>query len=417
MKFPAILSLGLILSVFSATAAPREWTDQATGRKISADFVSLNGDQVTLSINGKEYNLPVARLSAEDQAYLKVVGDAPAMPKEAPEQVSPVAAKPGGNSKVVGPIDVEGSHYYYYIPASAKTGRKLPLLTYTDALGADGGTVRSMIEGAEVCGWMVASCVESSNRLDPEVNQTHLAKVVKHLIANQPVDAKRLYFSGHSGGARMAFRGCKRLDGAGVIAYIAGAQDDEISRTDRYFIISGATDYNRYDTATTFAAARKVSAYRMHTEGHTNGPGWLMAEGMMWLQSCWDVDSQQMTSERAEFEAAAISWIEKTKSSAPHRAAWWARFLKTQGVTPAHQAKIASLDTEFSQSPINKAYIKGISDIEEVADNVLSKISKFSEKGHTAPEIQKRCDKLLAEHAQTPWIKDVLTALKEKTGG
>ena len=130
MKFPAILSLGLILSVFSATAAPREWTDQATGRKISADFVSLNGDQVTLSINGKEYNLPVARLSAEDQAYLKVVGDAPAMPKEAPEQVSPVAAKPGGNSKVVGPIDVEWSDYYYYIPASAKTGQSFAILSF-----------------------------------------------------------------------------------------------------------------------------------------------------------------------------------------------------------------------------------------------------------------------------------------------
>jgi len=117
------------------------------------------------------------------------------------------------------------------------------------------------------------------------------------------------------------------------------------------------------------------------------------------------------------FEGKAIAWIEKMKAAEPCRAAWWANFLKTEGVSPANQAKVGALAGELLKDPVNLAYIKGISDIEEMADDVLAKISKFSEKGHTAPEIQKRCDKLLAEHAQTPWIKDVLTALKEKTGG
>jgi poly(3-hydroxybutyrate) depolymerase len=415
MKFPAIVGLGILFSILSATAAPREWTDHATGRKVTGEFVSLDGDQVTLSINGKEYKLPVAKLSPDDQAYLKVVGEMPAPAPAATPEAAP-AASTKSTSKVQGPVEVDGSSYYYYIPASAPAGVKLPLLTYTGSLGADANTVKSMIEGAEICGWMVACCVQSSNRVDPELNQTHLAKVVKHMVANQPVDPKRLYFSGHSGGARMAFRGCKRLDGAGVIAYIAGAQDDEISRTDRYFIISGATDYNRYDTATTFAAARKVSAYRLHTSGHNNGPGWLMTEGMMWLQSFWDVDTQNTAPSRAAFEAASIAWIEKTTASAPHRAAWWARFLKTQGVSAPHQAKIASLDVELSQTPSNEAYIKGIADIEEFADDVLAKISIYSEKGHTTPEIQKKCDKMLETHAETPWIKEIFTALKDKTG-
>lgn len=417
MKFFAIIGLGLIISGLSVSAASREWTDQATGRKITAEFVSIDGDQVTLSMNGKEYKMPVAKLSADDQAFLKLVGDKSMPDPAAPEDAPAVPVEGKSSSKVEGPVVVEGSSYFYYVPSSAKPGAKLPLLTYTGSLGATAGTVKSMIEGAEICGWIVACCVESSNRLDPEVNQTHLAKVVKHLVANQPVDPKRLYFSGHSGGARMAFRGCKRLDGAGVIAYIAGAQEDEISRTDRYFIISGATDYNRYDTATTYAAARKVSAYRLHTEGHTNGPGWLMTEGMMWLQSSWDVDTQSTAPERSAFEAASIAWIEKTKASAPYRAAWWARFLKTQGVTSAHQAKITALDTELSQTPSNIAYIKGITDIEDFADDVLAKISIYSEKGHTTPEIQKKCDKMIEIHAETPWIKDIFTALKNKTGG
>jgi hypothetical protein len=141
-----------------------------------------------------------------------------------------------------------------------------------------------------------------------------------------------------------------------------------------------------------------------------------MTEGMMWLQSCWEVDTQSTAPSRSVFEAALIAWIEKTKASAPHRAAWWARFLKAQGVSASHQARITALDAEFSQTPSNEAYIKGISDIEEFADDVLAKISIYSEKGHTTPEIQKKCDKLLEVHAETPWIKDVLTALKNKTG-
>jgi hypothetical protein len=257
MKFPVIVSLGILFSIISASAAPRQWTDQATGRKVTGEFVSLEGDQVTLSIGGKEFKIPVAKLSPDDQAYLKIVGDMPA-PTASPEAMPSVPKK--STATVQGPVDVDGSSYFYYIPSSAPEGAKLPLLTYTGSLGAGAGAVRNMIEGAEICGWMVACCVESSNRVDPELNQTHLAKVVKHMVANHPVDPKRLYFSGNSGGARMAFRGCKRLDGAGVIAYIAGAQDDEISKSDRYFIISGSTDYNRYDTATTYSAARKVSA-------------------------------------------------------------------------------------------------------------------------------------------------------------
>ncbi|MBX3741119.1 MAG: hypothetical protein KF712_09025 [Akkermansiaceae bacterium] len=89
MKFPLIAGLGLLFSILSASAAPREWTDQATGRKVTGEFVSLDGDQVTLLIGGKEYKMPVAKLSPDDQAYLKVVGE---MPAPAPEAVAPQPA-------------------------------------------------------------------------------------------------------------------------------------------------------------------------------------------------------------------------------------------------------------------------------------------------------------------------------------
>jgi len=418
MKNSLLSALAVLFASLSVDAAPREWTDQATGRKITAEFVALKGDQVTLSINGKEYQLPVAKLSAEDQAYLKIVGDAPAAPGGAPAAPAETPAKaPVKDGTVVGPIEVEGSSYYYYLPTSLVPGKKVPMLMYSGALGGNAGMVKNMIEGAEICGWIVACSVEAHNSTEAELNQTHISRAVKHLISTQQVDEKRLYFSGASGGARRAFTANKRFKGAGVLAYIAGAQDDELSRSNRYYIISGATDYNRYDTADTFAKARKVSAYRLHTKAHENGPLWMLTEGIVWLQAMGYKDQGGTPPERAAFEEKTLAWIGNMKGQEPHRAAWWANFLKTEGVTPASQPKVAALADELLKDPVNLAYIKGIADIEDTAEDVLAKISKFSEKGHTAPEIQKRCDKLLVPHAETPWIKEVLTALKEKTSG
>jgi predicted esterase len=422
MKFSiSITTLRLIAAVFAFAgglhAAPREWTDQSTGRKITAEFVSVLADQVTLSINGKEYKLPVSRLSADDQAYLRIVGDASAPAEMAKSEVTEMPKTTSVPAKVMGPVDAGGSTYYYYIPTTLAPGTKAPVLLYTGAGGGDANTVKGMIEGAEICGWIAATNVESKNGADYPVNLAHIERSVKGLIANQPVDPAGLYFSGHSGGARMAFHANKNLNGKGVLGYIAGAEDDEISRAHRYFIVSGATDYNRYDTATTFADARKNSAYRMHTEGHTNGPSWLMTEGMVWLQAMAYVDAKETGPRREAFEGRVIEWIEKTKGTASYRAAWWARHFKTIGVSPKHSSKVAALDSELSASAENAAYIKGIGDIEDFAEGILAKVSEGSLKGHTTPEIQKKCDKMLADHATTPWIKDVLAALKNKTGG
>jgi hypothetical protein len=48
----------------------RNWTD-ILGRTIEAALVSQEKDRVTLSNEGKEYTLPIARLSEEDRAYLR----------------------------------------------------------------------------------------------------------------------------------------------------------------------------------------------------------------------------------------------------------------------------------------------------------------------------------------------------------
>ncbi len=66
------LSIGLAsLKADDAAPAPRMWTD-TKGRQLEASFVGIDGDQVTLQSAAKGvFSLPIAILSAEDQAYAK----------------------------------------------------------------------------------------------------------------------------------------------------------------------------------------------------------------------------------------------------------------------------------------------------------------------------------------------------------
>lgn len=389
------------------TAAPREWTDQQTGRKITAEFVSAEGDQVTLVMNGKQVKLPVSRLSPEDQAHIRVVSAAP---------VAVEAAVPAGSGKVMGPVMTEGSSYYYYVPVSLKPGSKAPLLFFTGSGGGDEGAVRRMAEGAEICGWIVACSVELKNGLADDEYPKQTDRCLRDLFKTQPINQERVYFTGNSGGARAAFTNAKHFSGAGVLALIAGARNGEISKNQNNFIVSGATDFNRYDTASAFAESPKKSAYRMHPGAHSDGPDWLVTEGIVWLECMSVAKGRQANPAREACESAAIRWIEKMTATEPYRAAWWARFFRTQGVSPAHVQKIAALDAEFSKNPVNLAYIKGISDIEDFALEVLAPGNTSSVFEHTTPEIQRKADRLLQNHAETPWIKEIAAELKKPTG-
>ncbi|MBL9131317.1 MAG: DUF1549 domain-containing protein, partial [Verrucomicrobiaceae bacterium] len=80
-----LLSSLFITALFagSVLAEPRTWTD-VQGRQVTATFVSLEGDQITLqTADGSLHRFPVTNLSAEDQATAKkLVATAPAAAAE-----------------------------------------------------------------------------------------------------------------------------------------------------------------------------------------------------------------------------------------------------------------------------------------------------------------------------------------------
>lgn len=72
------LILVATLSAQTAPPAARTWTS-TDGRKIEASFVALAGENVKIRMaNGSTFDVPLARLSAEDQAFVKNQSAAPA---------------------------------------------------------------------------------------------------------------------------------------------------------------------------------------------------------------------------------------------------------------------------------------------------------------------------------------------------
>lgn len=92
---PAFLRLFIAAAVFAFNAlaqdaAIRPWKD-AQGRIIQAAYVSATADSVTLKMaDGKEHQIPLTRLSAEDQAFVKSL--TPAAPSTAQGTTPAVSA-------------------------------------------------------------------------------------------------------------------------------------------------------------------------------------------------------------------------------------------------------------------------------------------------------------------------------------
>ncbi|MDB6074914.1 MAG: hypothetical protein JWO89_2554 [Verrucomicrobiaceae bacterium] len=72
MKWPLSRLVMLFIGLATVLAHGRTWTEAATGKKIEADYVSSNASNVTLSSGGgKTFDISLARLSVDDQAFVR----------------------------------------------------------------------------------------------------------------------------------------------------------------------------------------------------------------------------------------------------------------------------------------------------------------------------------------------------------
>jgi len=402
-------------SALSAEPIPsREWESNA-GTKIEATATAMENGVVQLTAaDGRQLAVPLDSLIDEDRKLLRD-HFRPKPPQGLPYPIGEAS----------GPHDAgSDSTFFVYIPSTLQEGRKAPLLLFTGSGGGNKRSVESLAEGAELNGWIVAASVESRNKSAPPdrvlaTNHRFSKNCVEHLIATLPVDPDRLYFKGGSGGGATAFYNAAKMNAAGAIPVIGYNHEREYSRNGHYYVLTGATDFNRYTSANAANGARDRGCHRLYVGGHTYAPGWIQLEGMVWLNGRYlesNSRDRSLAAERLDWEERMIEWIGKLRESEPHRAYYWCRFLqRTYKISGQNAERVTAIANELASNPINPRYAEGIDAIKEFSKDHLTGITEIAVFHHTTPRIQSAAEALAQKYAGVPHVEEVFKELGKQT--
>ncbi len=184
-------------------------------------------------------------------------------------------------------LDDGTRHLSVYIPKSYSHTKKTPVLINCSPGGNAGPLSTKM---AEELGWIMAGLGESKNGpLQPCVES--IAATMFDLRRRLNIDTKKLYFSGFSGGARVAAWAALLLpDAQGVICIGAGYLGDNrrfLPPHQAVCFIAGETDSGREETTMMYNAGKAAQKMKLiiHPGGHTWGRAEDHEAAVRWLAS------------------------------------------------------------------------------------------------------------------------------------
>ncbi|MEO5917071.1 MAG: prolyl oligopeptidase family serine peptidase [Luteolibacter sp.] len=304
------LAIGISLLTFTLipNAGAREWIS-TDGKKLDAELVSSEGGQVKLkrATDGQVFTLPLARLSAADQAWLK---EQPVKPAAAPKAIEGPFAKLITGDWALSERD--GLPFSFYASKDLSAEKTYPLI-----LALHGKSTNNE-NGKQVAGWMKTFTTSARYSKNPCFIVAPLAyqpfggtgsgwndkpgvqtvDLVKELIKSLPIDKNRIYIIGHSMGG---FGTCHlintepRLFAAGVAVAGCTGPDTASSFKKVPLWLFHAADDNIVDVKSSreLAKALEHSKECKYTEYPTGGHGvvgkvfddeathdWLFAQGV-----------------------------------------------------------------------------------------------------------------------------------------
>jgi dienelactone hydrolase len=192
--------------------------------------------------------------------------------------------------------------YALYLPSTYSPDRKWSVLIGFHPGGRGRAIVEKYRIAAEQYGYVVAASNNSRN--GPwEVSMSAARAMIDDLATRFALDDKRIYLTGHSGGARVAMQIALASKGiAGVIASSGGYPDSQ-PRAKVHFAVfgtAGTEDFNYIEMRMLDRKLTSPHRLAIFDGGHTLPPDDVALEALEWMEL------QSMKSERRPRDEAAI---------------------------------------------------------------------------------------------------------------
>ncbi|MDQ3171991.1 MAG: hypothetical protein M3Q55_17820, partial [Acidobacteriota bacterium] len=172
----------------------------------------------------------------------------------AASQAAP-SGKPGGLVDGIACVSDPSQTYALYLPSTFTTDRKWPLIVVFDPRGRGAHAAEIFQDAAERLGWIVASSNNTRSDGAWEPNRRAVAALLPDLLGRLPIETRRVYAAGFSGGGGVAWA-LARDSGtlAGIITVGmpepgAGAGTPRVA----WFGAAGRHDFNFLDAKATYA--------------------------------------------------------------------------------------------------------------------------------------------------------------------
>jgi hypothetical protein len=274
------------------------------------------------------------------------------------------------------------------------------------------------VEGAELCGWILAASVESKNGQSFDQNHDVSEKAVKHIFETLPADPDRLYFEGNSGGAATAIGNASKIKCLGVMPNVGYMPNHVRPPRVLFYIIGGGSDFNRYASAEMAKKFGDNAVHRLNPGAHSAAPIWQRIDGMIWFHIKYLAKNRKNHADEAlDFEARMIEWITQKKETESHRAYYTARLLIDEYEIDGKNGSIVEkLLEELETNEKNKLYYEGLELLDKISKKGLSGITGGTKKQPPTPsDVVRMINKEMTRFIGVPVIEETLKAILKPT--
>ncbi|WP_435893174.1 SHD1 domain-containing protein [Oceaniferula spumae] len=392
---------------FAMAAEPTEMRDwkAESGHRVKAKALKVEGGKVHFEReNGKTITVPMSKLVEDDQQFLTKhfeldVGAENDNGKDGP---TTVAADDLGYplGKTTAELDCgEGAHCFFYLPKSLEKGKQYPVLFIMSPGGGSAGVANRYVAGAERNGWILAVSKESKN------GNNNSGKAILAMInftkGKLPIDEKRMYTTGFSGGSRMAYwtsQQEKKI--AGIIA--CGAGGDVGSRKQVVYGLCGSNCFNRTDMANSFKDIGSKGPILRYFEGkHVWADSEMCDDAITHLNGVFLSDNKsKYADDYTRYVQQVSELVKQNTDSKPKRAFMWADFMKRYDMeTDDSRKAFSSLESDEA----NVSFVKGLYDVRNFAEKTFGKIPASQWKAD--PKVAAACLREAKRYAGFYWEK------------